>query len=319
MSSIKSLINSGRHEEIEGDISLSRMVVIARNRFVFSALRKALDENSIPFFLKKAKRAVEPVSLLGKILDYGIRVKLNPRDWVNGKKLCCLLGVESPEKWQSEDILKHWFDEIDTSDSPLDRFRADLLLAIHKLDSSEPNMRKFKASLSQKLNQIAESEIEDAQEIERSMEELEEFYRNWITFKTKGLGTSLRSFQNAIALGQLVEEEAIATEGRLMLSTVHTMKGLEKDIVFIMTMCEGVFPDYRAKYENEIKEERNSAFVAVTRAKRWLYITYPEKRTMPWGDKHGQVESRFIREIRGNNLRTEPKAIRPKKKLEIAL
>jgi superfamily I DNA/RNA helicase len=43
-------------------------------------------------------------------------------------------------------------------------------------------------------------------------------------------------------------------------------------------------PDYRAKTEAEIDEERNSAFVAVTRAKRWLYITYPAKRTMPWGD-----------------------------------
>ena len=50
-----------------------------------------------------------------------------------------------------------------------------------------------------------------------------------------------------------------------------------------MSMCEGIFPDYRAKHEDELNEERNNAFVAVTRAKRWLYITYPEKRRMPWG------------------------------------
>lgn len=319
VSSIKSLISGGRHEEIEGDISLSRMVIIARNRFVFSALQKVLGENSIPFFLKKAESAPEPVSLLGKILDYGIRVKLNPRDWVDGKKLCCLLGIEPPEKWRDKDILKHWSDEIGTSNSPLGDFRADLLLAVHELDSSEPNMRKFKISLRQKLNEVAGAETGHVQEIERSIEELEEFYRNWSTFRKKGLGTSLRSFQNALALGQLVEEEAIATEDRLMLSTVHTMKGLEKDIVFIMAMCEGVFPDYRAKCEDEIDEERNSAFVAVTRAKRWLYITYPEKRTMPWGDERRQAESRFIGEIRGDNLRTGQQAIRPRKKLEVAL
>jgi DNA helicase-2/ATP-dependent DNA helicase PcrA len=58
-------------------------------------------------------------------------------------------------------------------------------------------------------------------------------------------------------------------------------------------------PDYRAKTEAEIDEERNSAFVAVTRAKRWLYITYPAKRTMPWGDARYQDPSRFIREIQG--------------------
>ena len=319
VASIKRLISGGRHEEIEGDISLSRIVIIARNRFVFSALQKALNRNSIPFYIKRTERTSEPVSLLGRILDYGIRIKLNPRDWVDGKKLCCLLDVEPPDKWQDEDILKHWADKIYTSNSPLNGFCADLLLAVHELDSSEPNMGKFKSSLHQKLKEVARSETDHVQEIERSMEELEEFYRNWITFRRRGLGTSLRSFQNALALGQLVEEEPLATEGRLMLSTVHTMKGLEKDIVYIMTMCEGVFPDYRAECEDEINEERNNAFVAVTRAKRWLYITYPEKRIMPWGDERGQVESRFIREIRGNNLRTGQRTIRPKKKLENAL
>ena len=314
-SSIKKLIRIGRHEEIEGDISLDRMVVIARNRFVFSSLQETLNKHSIPFFLRKTERVAEPVSLLGKILDYGIRIKLNPKDWVDGKKLCCLLGVEAPEKWRGENILKRWSQEISTSNIPLKSFYSDLLLAVHNLDSSEPNINKFKKILRRKLNEVAGSESGHVQEIERSMEELEEFYRNWVAFRKMGLGTSLQSFQSAFALGQLVEEES--SKGRLMLSTVHTMKGLEKDIVFIMAMCEGIFPDYRAKLENEIEEERNNAFVAVTRAKRWLYISYPRKRTMPWGDKCSQLESRFIREIRGDSLRIEQKANGPKKKLKV--
>ncbi len=317
VSSIKSLIGGGRHEEIEGDISLSRMVIIARNRFVFSALQKVLHEESIPFFLKKAERATEPISLLGKILDYGIRIKLNPKDWVNGRKLCCLLKVDSPEKWQDENILKHWSDEMSTSNSSLTRFHSESLLAVHKLDSSEPNINKLKTSLRQKLREVDMSEVEYVPEIEKSIEELEEFYRNWITFRGKGLGTSLRSFQNALALGQLFQGDA--TGDRLMLSTVHTMKGLEKDIVFIMTMCEGIFPDYRAKSEDKMEEERNSAFVAVTRSKRWLYITYPQTRKMPWGDICGQTESRFVTEIRDNNLHTEQMTISPRKELEAAL
>ena len=75
------------------------------------------------------------------------------------------------------------------------------------------------------------------------------------------------------------------------------MKGLEKDIVFLIGMCEGVFPDYRAKTKKEIEEERNNAFVAVTRAKRWLFISYPRQRVMPWGDSRSQQQSRFITEI----------------------
>ncbi len=217
VSSIKNLIRVGRHEEIEGDISLDRMVVIARNRFVFPALQEALNRNSIPFFLRKTERAAKPVSLLGKILDYGIRVKLNPKDWVDGKKLCCLLGVNAPEKWKNENILEHWSQEVVTSDIPLKDFYSDLLSAIHQLDSDDPNIGKFRESLREKLSEVAGAEHDHVQEIERSMEELEEFYRNWVGFKRKSLGTSLQSFQSALALGQLAEEEP--TDGRLMLST----------------------------------------------------------------------------------------------------
>jgi len=105
---------------------------------------------------------------------------------------------------------------------------------------------------------------------------------------------TLQAFRNALALGKLYEDNK--NEG-LTLSTVHTMKGLEKDIVFLIGMCEGVFPDYRATKEKDIAEERNSAFVAVTRAKRWLYISNPEYRLMPWGDLKYQQQSRFLEEI----------------------
>jgi len=138
---------------------------------------------------------------------------------------------------------------------------------------------------------VSNSEIEALGEIERSLQELAEFKSSWTSFKRKGLGESLSAFRNAIALGQLTAEYNPAG---LTLSTVHTMKGLEKDIVFLMGMCEGVFPDYRAHSVKEIEEERNSAFVAVTRARRWIYISYPRQRKMPWGNTKTQSPSRFL-------------------------
>jgi len=62
-------------------------------------------------------------------------------------------------------------------------------------------------------------------------------------------------------------------------------------------MCEGVFPDYGARSKKELDEERNNVFVAVTRAKRWLYISYPKLRMMPWGGSKSQQKSRFVEEI----------------------
>lgn len=295
-SQVNHLIDLKTHPEIEGDITLDRMVVIARNRFVFSALEEELKGNNIPYALKKSERHEEPSSLFGKILDYSLRVKLNSKSWVDGKKLCALLKVSSPEEWGKEGLLTSWSTAIKDSKLKFVHLQSGLLKAVDNLDADSPNIRKFVRDFENQLKELATTAQNDSDksEIERSLSELIDFKQRWTRFKQKGLGDSLQAFRNAMALGQLSDDPV---NGGLTLSTVHTMKGLEKDIVFIIGMCEGVFPDYRAKTEDDINEERNSAFVAVTRAKRWLYISYPKRRTMPWGDVRAQSPSRFIREI----------------------
>jgi DNA helicase II / ATP-dependent DNA helicase PcrA len=58
---------------------------------------------------------------------------------------------------------------------------------------------------------------------------------------------------------------------------------------------DGTLPDFRANTEPKLKEEKNIAYVAVTRAKRWIYLTYPNQKTMPWGEKHIQYKSKFLK------------------------
>ena len=293
---INELLKLGIHPEIEGKISLKNMVVIARNRFVFKAITEKLEQMNIPYHFKKGERQTEPTSLFGKVLDFALRLKLNPKDWVDGKKLCAILKVTPPNDWGNEDYLSVWANDVLNSEILFSDLQSNLLTQIQNLDADEPNIPKFHKELMAELNILANDEsLEDKKpEIERSLAELEEFRNSWTRFKSKGLGNSLQAFRNALALGQLAE--TAQGEG-ITLSTVHTMKGLEKDIVFLIGMVEGVFPDYRAKTAQEIEEEKNSAFVAVTRAKRWLYITYPQKRTMPWGDIKFQSPSRFIRDL----------------------
>ena len=293
---INELLKLGIHPEIEGKISLKNMVVIARNRFVFKAITEKLEQMNIPYHFKKGESQTEPTSLFGKVLDFALRLKLNPKDWVDGKKLCAILKVTPPNDWGNEDYLSVWANDVLNSEILFSDLQSKLLTQIQNLDADEPNIPKFHKELMAELNILANDEsLEDKKpEIERSLAELEEFRNSWTRFKSKGLGNSLQAFRNALALGQLAE--TAQGEG-ITLSTVHTMKGLEKDIVFLIGMVEGVFPDYRAKTAQEIEEEKNSAFVAVTRAKRWLYITYPQKRTMPWGDIKFQSPSRFIRDL----------------------
>lgn len=290
---ITSLLAAKEHKEIEGGISLEKMVVIGRNKFVFNKLKEKLDENNIIYHFNKGERQAEPDSLFGKVLDYAIRLKLNPKDWIDGKKLCSLLKVQQPDQWNDANLLDTWALLVESADLPLARALAFLLREINTLDIEQPNIRKFCMTLKDKLSEYESLELTEKEQIELviSGQELDEFQKKWTTFKRRGLGVGLKSFRNAMTLGKLDS----ATQGKgLTLSTVHTMKGLEKDIVFLIGMCDGVFPDYRATSQKDLNEEKNNAFVAVTRAKRWLYISYPQYRMMPWGkDKYHNI-SRFL-------------------------
>jgi DNA helicase-2/ATP-dependent DNA helicase PcrA len=292
---IEELIQQKTDAEIEGEISLGNMVVIARNRFVFKTLEKCLEERQIPYSLKKGERQAEPTSIFGKVLDLAIRVRLNPKDWVDGKKLCAALKIQPPSSWGDDGLLREFAKAACTSDIPFPELQAKLLDSIQDIDLDQPNIPKFYETFKKLIEGLTvEPSLKEDGELERSLQELQDFRKSWTIFKRKGLGDSLSAFRNAIALGQLVDDY---DPSGLTLSTVHTMKGLEKDIVFLMGMCEGTFPDYRASSEKEIHEERNSAFVAVTRAKRWIYITYPQQRIMPWGSTRLQQPSRFLQEL----------------------
>lgn len=294
---IQHLLNLKTHHEIEGEISLDKMVVIARNRFVFSKLEASLKNKGIRYSLRKGERQLEPSTKFGRVLDYSMRVKLNPKDWVDGRKLCQVLKIADPESWSSVTLAK-LADKVAAFNNESSEILSKLLLAVDGLDVDNPKIPKFVKEFNGYLTSLVEDQKdlpdEKSEDIKLSLEELSEFNSAWTRFKRKGLGDSLIAFRNALALGQLAEN---SIDDGLTLSTVHTMKGLEKDIVFLIGMCEGVFPDYRAKTVKELNEERNSAFVAVTRAKRWLYVSYPKQRLMPWGDLRFQRKSRFVLEL----------------------
>ena len=106
-------------------------------------------------------------------------------------------------------------------------------------------------------------------------------------------------------LGGFLEETALFTDAdeddggrdKVMLMTIHSAKGLEFDNVFLIGMEDGIFPGSRSlDNEDDIEEERRLAYVAVTRAKKQLYVTSAGRR-MIFGQTQHNVTSRFIREI----------------------
>jgi DNA helicase-2/ATP-dependent DNA helicase PcrA len=112
---------------------------------------------------------------------------------------------------------------------------------------------------------------------------------------------------------------ADAADGRgetVTLMTIHMAKGLEFDVVFLCGLEDGLFPSLRPREEMDeasaLEEERRLAYVAVTRAKRQLFVSNAQVRRV-WGELKSQVPSRFLDELPAGCLaRTRPApAMRP--------
>jgi DNA helicase-2/ATP-dependent DNA helicase PcrA len=99
------------------------------------------------------------------------------------------------------------------------------------------------------------------------------------------------------------EHQAIAGAEALQLMTVHAAKGLEFHSVFLSGLEEGLFPHENAMYENDgLEEERRLMYVAITRARRRLYLSFAQSRMLHGQFRYG-IASRFLKEIPANLLR----------------
>jgi DNA helicase-2/ATP-dependent DNA helicase PcrA len=115
---------------------------------------------------------------------------------------------------------------------------------------------------------------------------------------------SVDDFLTQLAL-QTSVEEAAETEKRdnddemVRLSTIHQAKGLEFDVVFIIMLCDGLFPSARSSESLDgEEEERRLFYVAITRARNELYLTYPFiRRGHQPGEELRQRPSRFLSEL----------------------
>jgi len=85
--------------------------------------------------------------------------------------------------------------------------------------------------------------------------------------------------------------------GRLVLSTIHSAKGLEWDSVFVIGLAEGRFPHQNTMPGEQWEEERRLLYVAATRARKNLYLTYPQELVSPDRQVLRSVMSPFLREI----------------------
>jgi len=114
-----------------------------------------------------------------------------------------------------------------------------------------------------------------------------------------GQFTQMSEFLAQIMLlnGETSEREIQPDTECIKLTTIHQAKGLEYDVVFLIGAAEGQFPGYRTIESGDFEEERRLFYVAVTRAKNELYISYPRVASRPGPGGMMLQPSRFLQEL----------------------
>ncbi len=120
----------------------------------------------------------------------------------------------------------------------------------------------------------------------------------------KSITASFEERTGCVNLGDFLEEISLISDisshkednDEVTLMTIHSAKGLEFDVVFLIGMEEGIFPHNMSLMEDNLEEERRLCYVGITRARERLYITNA-KRRMLYGKDQMNLPSRFIAEI----------------------
>lgn len=143
---------------------------------------------------------------------------------------------------------------------------------------------------------LRELESEKKPENESRIENLKEFIGVARDFEKTEENPNLETFLSQLSLVSDIDNADIEDD-RVTLMTLHSAKGLEFPIVFMVGMEEGLFPHARTLMNpEEIEEERRTCYVGITRAQRKLYLTNARQRTI-YGRTNSYPPSRFLEEI----------------------
>ena len=186
-------------------------------------------------------------------------------------------------------------------------------LVIDSRSNSEEEIKKEEShlTLTELIDMVLDKSgmkksLEDEKSIEADirLENLEEFKSIAKAMEINEGIVSLEELLDKLALVSDVSEQKNDNEDKVTLMTMHAVKGLEYDYVFVVGVEEGLFPHSNSLESNdELEEERRLCYVAITRAKKKLYLINARSRIL-YGKVSSNVPSRFINEISDEYIET---------------
>src|SRR5258707_1359606 len=175
----------------------------------------------------------------------------------------------------------------------------------HEMDFRADSSRPDVSSSSSPVSDVVKAAIldtgyevglraEKTDEAEGRLENLQELVNAAVDYDDQGL-EGLRDFIDHSAL--VSDQDSYKRDAPVTLMTAHAAKGLEFPLVFIVGLEDGLFPHSRSATDPaELEEERRLAYVAMTRAERYLYVTHAMKRRV-YGEELASEPSQFLNEM----------------------
>lgn len=293
-------------------VSLNQMVVLYRSHFHALELQLDLTRQQIPFSITSGLRFFEQAHI--KDVTAYLKLVANPQDEVSFKRLVQLMpgiaGKGADKLWAKFNL------PTDPTLPPPET--APLATRLQGCAKSVPP--KAQTAWAQFTATIAQLEAPDTRQSPARMLKLvvEAGYDDYLRAnydnherrleEIEELGEFARQFshledfltQLALLTNVEAEQDPNDTSERLRLSTIHQAKGLEFEVVFVIMLCEGLFPSSRSVDDPDVlEEERRLFYVSVTRAKNELYLCHPARRGGfgPDGGETFHLPSRFLKEI----------------------
>ncbi len=190
----------------------------------------------------------------------------------------------------------------------------NLILELTK-DSESLSLSELVDDVLEKSGMLKELKEDNSLESDLRLENLMEFKSITASFEERTGSVNLNDFLEEISLIADMSEHREYNEA-VTLMTIHSAKGLEFDVVFIIGMEETIFPHANSLMEQGgIEEERRLMYVAITRARDLLYLTNA-KRRMLYGKESVNSPSRFIDEISNDLVEVENNSIKEEVKFQ---
>ncbi|MCS7199146.1 MAG: UvrD-helicase domain-containing protein [Caldimicrobium sp.] len=279
----------------EKGLKLSQIAVLFRSAYHSYDLEVELTKRGIPFIKYGGLKLLESAHI--KDLLSFLKIILNPRDYISWNRVLLLLegiGPRTVEKILN--LLKRepnhsGFSKIIllSPSQELKRFLSLYQELTHNLETPTSllgQIWEFYEPIFQRIY------YEDYTKRLRDIEGLFSLSEKYLTLEEFLTDLILEPFE----ITEL--EDKVLDEDPLILSTIHSAKGLEWHTVFIISLIEGRFPSlYSLHNEEELEEERRLFYVAVTRAREQLFLIAPLTVYIPGEGKGIAKPSRFLKEI----------------------